>query len=127
MAEIMKSQVELALQNRNAPVSSQAEPAAASAAVSLRSKAEKLQDAMEAEALRRAQQMHDDRKRKFNSLDADAKEVTGGCCARRATLSCLTSCAEEEMEAYRMHNQRSFDPMAAFLGGGDDVSAADTP
>ena len=31
--------------------------------------------------------------------------------------------AEEEMEAYRMHNQRSFDPMAAFLSGGDDVSA----
>jgi hypothetical protein len=27
------------------------------------------------------------------------------------------------MEAYRMHNQRSFDPMAAFLSGGDDVSA----
>jgi hypothetical protein len=27
------------------------------------------------------------------------------------------------METYRMHNQRSFDPMAAFLGGGDDVSA----
>ena len=38
----------------------------------------------------------------------------------------VTLCAEEEIEAYRMHNQRSFDPMAAFLGGGDDVSAAVT-
>ncbi len=35
----------------------------------------------------------------------------------------MTYCAEEEMEAYRMHNQRSFDPMAAFLSGGDDVVA----
>jgi hypothetical protein len=38
-------------------------------------------------------------------------------------LGSLTYCAEEEMEAYRMHNKRSFDPMAAFLSGGDDVSA----
>ncbi len=81
MAEIMKTQVELALQNRHVPASSQAEAVAASALVPQRNKAEKLQDAMEAEALRRAQQMHDDRKRKFNSLDADAKEVTGECCA----------------------------------------------
>ena len=77
MTEIMKTQVELALQNRHVPPSSQAEPAAATGIAPERSKAEKLQDAMEAEALRRAQQMHDDRKRKFNSLDGDAKEVTG--------------------------------------------------
>jgi hypothetical protein len=31
------------------------------------------------------------------------------------------------MEAYRMHNQRSFDPMAAFLGGAEEVSATDIP
>ena len=35
----------------------------------------------------------------------------------------MTRCAEEDMEAYRLLNQRSFDPMAAFLGGGDEVSA----
>jgi hypothetical protein len=39
----------------------------------------------------------------------------------------MTFFAEEEMEAYRMHNQRSFDPMAAFLGGGEEVSAAEHP
>lgn len=27
------------------------------------------------------------------------------------------------MEAYRLQNQRSFDPMAAFLGGDEEVSA----
>ena len=76
MTEIMKTQVELALQNRHVPALSQ--PQVPVAAVVLeRSKAEKLQDAMEIESRRRAQQILDDRKRKFNSLDADAKEVTG--------------------------------------------------
>jgi hypothetical protein len=31
------------------------------------------------------------------------------------------------MEAYRMQSQRSFDPMSAFLGGGDCVSASLLP
>jgi hypothetical protein len=35
----------------------------------------------------------------------------------------MTRCAEEDMEAYRLQNQRSFDPMAAFLGGDEEVSA----
>ena len=78
MTEIMKTQVELALQNRHVPPSSQAEPAAATGMAPERSKAEKLQDAMEAEAKQRTRHIHDDRKRKFNSLDAGAKEVTGG-------------------------------------------------
>jgi hypothetical protein len=78
MNEIMKTQVHLALQNRNMPAPSQPEPTTAIVAPAERSKAEKLQDAMDAEAMRRSQQqIHDDRKRKFNSLDGDAKEVTG--------------------------------------------------
>ena len=77
MTEIMKTQVELALQNRHATVLAQPEAPVAPAVVVERSKAEKLQEAMEMEGRRRAQQIHDDRKRKFNSLDADAKEVTG--------------------------------------------------
>lgn len=81
MNEIMKTQVQLALQNRNMPAPSQPEPTTATTvATAERSKAEKLQDAMDAEAMRRSQQqIHDDRKRKFNSLDGDAKEVTGDC------------------------------------------------
>ena len=136
MNEIMKTQVELALQNRQMSAPSQPEPAVTTTvAAAERSKAEKLQDAMEAEARRRSQQqIHDDRKRKFNSLDGDAKEVTGDFIACKLTFIPfwgtlfreMTSCAEEDMEAYRMHNQRSFDPMAAFLGGDGDVSAAET-
>jgi hypothetical protein len=78
MNEIMKTQVQLALQNRNMSAPSQPEPTTATVATAERSKAEKLQDAMDAEVMRRSQQhIHDDRKRKFNSLDGDAKEVTG--------------------------------------------------
>lgn len=76
MTQIMKTQVELALQNRNVPLQSQPQTPVPAVVVE-RSKAEKLQDAMEIESRRRTQQFHDDRKRKFNSLDADAKEVTG--------------------------------------------------
>ena len=93
MTEIMKTQVELALQNRHVPPSSQAEPAAATGMAPERSKAEKLQDAMEAEAKQRTRHIHDDRKRKFNSLDAGAKEVTGGVALlpRRAAAAKLFS------------------------------------
>ena len=93
MTEIMKTQVELALQNRHVPPSSQAEPAAATGIAPERSKAEKLQDAMEAEAKQRTRHIHDDRKRKFNSLDAGAKEVTGGVALlpRRAAAAKLFS------------------------------------
>jgi hypothetical protein len=77
MTEIMKTQVELALQNRQMLAPSQPEQPPATASGAERSKAEKLQEAMEAESKRRAERVHDDRKRKFNSLDSDAKEVTG--------------------------------------------------
>ena len=49
MNEIMKTQVHLALQNRNMPAPSQPEPTTAIVAAAERSKAEKLQDAMDAD------------------------------------------------------------------------------
>ena len=91
MTEIMKTQVELALQNRQMVAPSQPEQPAATASAAERSKAEKLQEAMEAEGKRRAERIHDDRKRKFNSVDADAKEVTGWRDAR-FVVQLLLSC-----------------------------------
>ena len=83
MTEIMKAQVELALKNRHVTAPSQPEAVAATTGEAERSKADKLQEAMEAEAKRRTQQINDDRKRKFNSLEGSAKEVTGDCAPRR--------------------------------------------
>jgi hypothetical protein len=89
MTEIMKAQVELALKNRHVTAPSQPEPlvAVSAAGEAERSKADKLQEAMEAEAKRRTQQISDDRKRKFNSLEGSTKEVTGGRCARRCRVT----------------------------------------
>ena len=87
MTEIMKAQVELALKNRHVTAPSQPEPVVAAAGEVERSKADKLQEAMEAEAKRRTQQINDDRKRKFNSLEGSAKEVTGERCARRRRVT----------------------------------------
>ena len=104
MTEIMKTQVELALQNRHVTVLAQPEAPVTPAVVSERSKAEKLQDAMEMEGRRRAQQIHDDRKRKFNSLDADAKEVTGAFlkkkCSHRLFVVPLVSVCEVVVTHY---------------------------
>ncbi len=88
MTEIMKAQVELALKNRHVTAPSPPEqPVVAAAGDAERSKADRLQDAMEAEAKRRTQQINDDRKRKFNSVEGSAKEVTGGRCARRRRVT----------------------------------------
>lgn len=79
MTDIMNKQVEIALQNRTALVPSQTEHYPANTSAIERSKVRKPQDSLQAECKKRTHQILDDRKRKFNSLDADAKEVTGWC------------------------------------------------